>query len=162
MNETKIVFVQVIRKPARKVILKRGIKGSDYWSYSEEVGCDVWEFLKSINSICGEPICLWLPEHLRNPITNEYVQGVEVEVEYTGDVPEGFEMLDLPEAEYLLFKGEPFAEESFMEAINEIWDAERKYEPELIGYEWDNDNPRIQLEPVGSRGYIELMPIKKR
>ena len=34
------------------------------------------------------------------------------------------------------------------------------YDPAIIGYVWDNDNPRIQLEPRGVRGYIELRAIK--
>lgn len=36
-----------------------------------------------------------------------------------------------------------------------------KYVPSLIGYEWDNENPRIQLEPRGERGYIEMRAVKK-
>ena len=28
-------------------------------------------------------------------------------------------------------------------------------------YEWDDENPSIQLEPRGERGYIELRSIKK-
>ena len=87
MNETRNVFIQVIEKPVRKVIIKRGIKATDYWTYCEEVGCDVWGLLKSIKSISGEPVCLWLPKHLRRPITNEYVQGVEVDPCYSGIVP---------------------------------------------------------------------------
>ncbi len=62
---------------------------------------------------------------------------------------------------YLLFRGEPFAEEDYEAAITEIWDAEKKYNPEFIGYKWDHKNPRIQLEPRGERGYIELVPVKK-
>ena len=46
-------------------------------------------------------------------------------------------------------------------AIGEIWDAEKKYNPAFIGYEWDDANPRIQLEPRGERGYMELVPVKK-
>lgn len=162
MSETRKIFIQVIEKPARKVIIKRGIKGTEYFSYSMEVGCDVWGLLKSIKSISGEPVCLWLPESLRNPKANSYVQGVEVEEDYNGKIPEGFEIIDLPKASYLLFRGEPFDDEKFEEAIGEIWDAEKKYNPEFIGYEWDDSNPKIQLEPVGTRGYIELMPVKKK
>ncbi len=161
MSETRNIFIQVIEKPARKVIIKRGIKADEYWSYCEEVGCDVWGLLKSIKSISGEPVCLWLPEHLRKPVTNEYVQGVEVEPDYSGVVPEGFEVIELPSATYLLFRGEPFKEDNYVEAIGEIWDAEKKYDPAFIGYEWDEKNPRIQLEPIGERGYIELVPVKK-
>ena len=29
----------------------------------------------------------------------------------------------------------------------------------VIGYSWDETNPRIQLEPRGERGYIELKAI---
>ena len=49
---------------------------------------------------------LWLvaPVQYRNPISNEYVQGVEVEIEYQGIIPDGFEMLEFPEADYLLFE----------------------------------------------------------
>ena len=162
MSDTRNVFIQVVEKPARKVILKRGIRATEYWSYCEEVGCDVWGLLTSIKSISGEPVCLFLPEKLRNPAANEYVQGVEVEPDYAGEIPEGFEVIDLPASTYLLFRGEPFAEEDYVAAIGEIWDAEKKYDPAFIGFEWDNESPRIQLEPRGERGYIELVPVKKR
>ena len=36
------------------------------------------------------------------------------------------------------------------------------YDPDIIGYCWDNSNPRIQLEPRGNRGYIELRSMKKK
>ena len=162
MSDTRTVFIQIVEKPARKVIIKRGIKANEYWSYCEEVGCDVWGLLTSIKSIGGEPVCLWLPEHLRKPVTNEYVQGVEVEQDYKGTIPEGFDVIDLPAATYLLFRGEAFEEEAYESAISEIWDAEKKYDPAFIGYEWDDKNPRIQLEPRGERGYIELVPVKKK
>lgn len=161
MKETRNIFIQVIEKPARKVIIKRGIKATEYMTYCEEVGCDVWGLLSSIKSISGEPVCLWLPEHLRNPIENVYVQGVEVELDYSGIIPEGFEIIELPASTYLLFRGEPFEEDDYEDAIGEIWNAEKKYNPEFIGYEWDESNPRIQLEPIGERGYIELVPVKK-
>ena len=161
MSEIRNVFMQVIEKPSRKVIIKRGVSANEYFSYCEEVGCDVWGLLTSIKSISGEPVCMWLPSEMRKPVTNEYVQGVEVEEDYSGKVPEGFEIIDLPAATYLLFRGEPFAEEDYEAAITEIWDAEKKYNPEFIGYKWDHKNPRIQLEPRGERGYIELVPVKK-
>ena len=161
MKETRNIFIQVIEKPARKVIIKRGIKATEYWTYCQEVGCDVWGLLTSIKSISGEPVCMWLPEHLRNPIENVYVQGVEVELDYSDIIPEGFEIIELPASTYLLFRGEPFEEDDYEDAIGEIWNAEKKYNPEFIGYEWDESNPRIQLEPIGERGYIEFLPVKK-
>ncbi|MDO5423627.1 MAG: AraC family transcriptional regulator [Eubacteriales bacterium] len=162
MENLQSVFVQVIRKPERKVIIKRGVKAADYFSYCEEVGCDVWGTLLSMDSLCGEPVCLWLPEQYKKPGTSTYVQGVEVEAEYSGAIPEGFDMICLPEAEYLMFQGEPFEEENYGEAIMAVQKAIERYVPSVIGYEWDDENPRIQLEPRGARGYIELRAVKKK
>lgn len=160
MKEVKNVFVQVVERPARKVIIKRGKEATEYWKYCEEVGCDVWGLLTSIKSISGEPVCLWLPKAYIAPGTSEYVQGVEVELDYDGEIPEGFEVIEFPSSKFLMFQGEPFEEEDFAEAIGQIWEAAKKYNPKSIGYCWDDENPRIQLEPIGTRGYIELYPVK--
>ena len=61
---------------------------------------------------------------------------------------------------YMVFQGEPFAEEDFEEAILQVWEAMKKCNPETIGYCWDDTNPRIQLEPRGERGYIEQVAVK--
>ena len=160
MSEVKNVFVQVIEKPERKVIIKRGKAAKHYFEYCEEVGCDVWGLLCSIKSISGEPVCLWLPTKHILPGTSEYVQGVEVPTDYSGMIPDGFDVIELPKCKYLMFRGEPFAEENFEDAIREVWEAIEKYNPSIVGYDWDESNPRIQLEPIGARGYIELLPIK--
>ena len=160
MSEVKNVFIQIIEKPERKVIIKRGKEATDYFKYCEEVGCDVWGLLSSIKSICGEPVCLWLPKKYIKENTSEYVQGVEVPMDYTGQIPEGFDVIKLPKCKYIMFQGEPFEEENFCEAIGQVCDAIKKYNPNINGFNWDDDNPRIQLEPIGTRGYIELHPIK--
>lgn len=159
MDEVKNIFIQLIDKPKRKVIIKRGIKAKDYFSYCDEVGCDVWGLLRSIKG--GEALCLWLPEKYVVPGTSEYVQGAEVDFDYSGTVPEGFDIIELPQCKYLMFQGEPFEEINYCEAIEQVWEAIKKYDPKLIGYEWDKENPRIQLEPIGTRGYVELLPVKK-
>lgn len=75
--------------------------------------------------------------------------------------PAGFDVITLPKADYLMFKGEPFKEENYESAIAEIWEAEKKYDPSIAGFSWDETNPWIQLEPRGERGYIELLPVKR-
>lgn len=160
--KTNNIFIQVIQKPARKVLCKRGIKAEDYFPYCEEVGCDVWGMLLSMDSLCGEPVSLWLPQQYKKPGTSTYVQGVEVDTDYHGAVPEGFDVIDLPEADYLMFQGEPFAEEDYCDAITAVQQAMDGYDPAVIGYVWDDSNPRIQLEPRGNRGYIELRAICRK
>ena len=111
MKDVQNVFIQVVQKPERGCIIKRGIRAEDYFPYCEEVGCDVWGLLTSMST--GEPVCLWLPEAYKKPGTSTYVQGVEVPVDYNGPVPEGFDVIRLPAAEYLMFQGEPFREEDY-------------------------------------------------
>ena len=161
MEQIKNVFIQVIEKPARKVILKRGIQAYDYMTYCNEAGCDVWGLLTSIKSISGEPVCLWLHEQYRPEGTSQYVQGVEVSSDYGGPVPEGFDVIQLPAASYLMFQGEPFEEEDFCQAIQMVQAAMERYDLSVIGLAPDPENPRIQLEPIGTRGYIEMIPVKQ-
>ena len=70
-------------------------------------------------------------------------------------------MISLPEADYLMFQGEPFAEEDYCEAITAVQQAMNKYDPAVIGLAWDDENPRIQLEPRGERGYMELRAVRR-
>lgn len=161
MDNVQSVFIQVIRKPERKVLIRRGKKAEDYFSYCDEVGCDVWGLLTSMDSLCGEPVCMWLPEKYKNPGTSTYVQGVEIPSDYTGPVPDNFDVISLPETEYLMFQGERFREEDYCEAIAAVQHAMNRYDPTTIGYHWDEENPRTQLEPRGERGYIELRAVKQ-
>lgn len=160
MEQIKPVFIQKVEKPARKVIIKRAKSAQDYWSYCEEVGCDVWGILSSIQSLSKEPVCLWLPERFCTPNTSKYVQGVEVAMDEPIQIPDGFDVIELPAAVYLRFQGEAFAEEDYCEAINSVQSAMDRYDPKQIDATWDDTNPRIQLEPIGTRGYIELRAIK--
>lgn len=160
MENISNVFIQVIEKPERKVIIKRGVKANEYWSYCQEVGCDVWGILTSMKSLCGEPVCLWLPEQYRKAGTSEYVQGIEVAADYDGVIPDGFDITAFPAAKYLMFQGEPFQEEDYCEAIKAVQDSMNRYDPSVIGYAWDDMSPRTQLEPRGERGYIELKAVR--
>ena len=156
------VFVQVVDRPARKLILKRGVKATNYFEYCEELGCDeVWGVLCSIKEALYEPIGMWMPENMRPSSTSVYTQGVEVPANYTGEVPEGFELIDLPPCKVMVFQGQPYDDEYFQQAIGDLWEVMKKYNPELYGFTWvDEDGPRFQLEPQGYRGYIEARPVR--
>jgi AraC family transcriptional regulator len=162
MENVQNVFVQLIHKPERKILIKRGTNAKEYFEYCQEVGCDIWGLLMSMDSLCGEPVGLWLPEQYKKPNTSTYVQGVEVPVDFDGVIPEGFDVETLPAADYLMFQGEPFNEEDYCEAIMAVQASMEKYDPAIIGYRWDESNPRIQLEPRGERGYIELKAVKPK
>lgn len=156
------VFVQVIDRPARKLILKRGIKASHYFEYCEEVGCDIWGVLSGVKEALYEPIGMWLPKKFVKPGTSTYAQGVEVPKNYNGEVPEGCEIIDLPPCKMMIFQGQPYDDCKFQEAIGDLWEVMKNYNPELYGFAWaDDDGPRFQLEPQGYRGYIEARPVRQ-
>jgi AraC family transcriptional regulator len=156
------VFVQVLDRPARKMIVKRGTKATHYFAYCEEVGCDVWDRLAAIPNALQEPLGMWLPDSLRPTGTSEYVQGVEVAADFDGEIPEGFEVTDLPACKMMVFQGPPFVEKDFEQAISSLWDVMRSYNPETYGFAWaDDDGPRFQLRPEGHRGYIEGRPVRQ-
>lgn len=161
-NPARTVFVQVIERPARKVLLKRGKKAEHYFEFCEEVGCDVWPLLTSVKEALYEPIGMWLPQHLIKPGTSKYVQGVELPLDYANAVPEGLEFIELPPCKMMIFQGEPYDDESFMEEIGAIWETIDQYDPTLYGFEWAPEAaPRFQLAPMGYRGYIEARPVKE-
>jgi AraC-like DNA-binding protein len=160
-QKSSTIFVQVVDRPARKLILKRGIQAADYYAYCEEVGCEVWDVLTGIQQALYEPIGMWLPENLRKPDTSTYAQGVELPSDYAGPVPEGFDLINLPPCKMMIFQGEPYDDAEFEKAIGSLWESMKNYQPELYGFRWaDEDGPRFQLEPQGYRGYIEGRPVR--
>lgn len=159
--KTNSVFIQVVDRPARKLILKRGIQAADYFAYCGEVGCEVWDVLSGIKDALYEPIGMWLPRNLQEPGTSVYAQGVEMPLNYAGPIPEGFELIELPACKMMVFQGPPYDDANFREAIASVWEAIKNYNPELYGFKWaDEDGPRFQLAPQGYRGYIEGRPVR--
>jgi len=161
LNNTNTVFVQVVERPARKMILKRGKKAEDYFAYCEEVGCNIWPELCEIKDALQEPMGLWLPENMRIPGTSEYVQGVEMAADYEGPVPQGYDLVTMPPCKMMIFQGPPYNDEDFEDAIASIWKIIDEYNPEFYGFKWaEEDGPRFQFAPQGERGYIEGRPVR--
>ena len=161
-SNTHTVFVQVVDRPERKLILKRGKRATHYFEYCEEVGCEVWEDLVRIKDALYEPIGMWLPENMIVQGTSVYAQGVEVPRDYKGGVPEGFEIISLPPCKMMVFQGQPYDDSRYEVAIGDLWEVMKDFDPKIYGFDWaDDDGPRFQLEPMGYRGYIEARPVRQ-
>ena len=161
IQKANTIFVQVVDRPARKLILKRGITAEDYYAYCEEVGCDIWDTLCAVKQALYEPMGLWLPANLRKPGTSLYAQGVEVPADYSESLAPGLEIIDLPPCKMMIFQGQPYDDADFEQAIGSFWETVKSYSPEIYGFQWaDADAPRFQLEPQGYRGYIEGRPVR--
>ncbi|MDD5339407.1 MAG: GyrI-like domain-containing protein [Dehalococcoidales bacterium] len=161
-SQPQTYFIRIVDRPARKLILKRGVKAYHYFEYLQEVGTSVNGELKKIKGNLYEPCGMWLPKGLRKPGTSEFVMGVEMPTDYKGKVPAGFEIIDLKPCKMMVFQGPPFADfPESAKAIMRLWAMLETFNPEPYGFAWaDDDGPRLQLEPNPKRGHIELLPVR--
>jgi AraC family transcriptional regulator len=169
MGHSTVIFTQIIERPARKLILKRSRKATHYFEYCEEVGCgkngnsEPWDILCSIKEALYEPVGLWLPDNMRPDGTGIYAHGVEVAADYKGVIPDGFDVIDLAPCKLLVFQGEPYNDDDFQTKVGVCMERIEKFNPEVYGYEYAPTlAPKMQLQPLGWRGYIEMLPVKEK
>lgn len=93
-----------------------------------------------------------------------YFFGAGVHTDYTGEIPEGFELRgEFPDSYYLVFYHPPFdyLTENYdvMKSVEELaWN----FEPHTIGYEWNEDVCQIyQRHYPEGLGYQILRPVRK-
>lgn len=127
-NKTAVIFTQIMERPARKLILFRSKNASDYFEYCEEVGCGTpenpapWDILCGIKNALNEPMGVWLPKSMCPEGTGIYAHAVEVAADYSGEIPSGFDVIELPPCKYLVFQGEPYDDDKYDEAIGKLWE----------------------------------------
>lgn len=167
-QKAAVIFTQIMERPARKLILFRSKRATHYDEYCEEVGCGIpdkpapWDILCGIKEALNEPMGIWLPDSMRPEGTGIYAHAVEVSENYSGEIPNGFDVIQLPPCKYLVFQGEPYDDEKYCEAIGALWENIANFDPKVYGYEWDDEAaPKFQLAPMGWRGYIEGRAVKK-
>jgi AraC-type DNA-binding domain-containing proteins len=168
MNKTSVIFTQIVDRPVRKLILRRGKAADNYFDYCNEIGCGehntsaAWDVLTEIKEALYEPVGVWLPENMRPAGTGVYAHGVEVAEDFSGEIPEEFEVMELPACQMMVFQGEPYDDEAFEEAVGMCMEQIKRFNPEVYGYEWAPElAPRMQLAPEGWRGYIEMLPVRR-
>ena len=164
-KQTAVVFTQIMERPARKLILWRSKKATHYFEYCEEVGCGKDDYpapADVLKEALYESVGVWLPDNMRPDGTGIYASAIEVPADYAGEIPNGFDVIDLEPCKMLVFQGEPFDDEKFGEAIGDLWEAMKNFNPEVYGYQYaDELGPRMQLSPQGWRGYIEMRPVRE-
>lgn len=166
-QRTAVIFTQIMERPARKLILFRSKKATNYFEYCEEVGCGTpdnpspWDILCGIKDALNEPMGVWLPKSMCPDGTGIYAHAVEIAADYSGEIPTGFDLIELPACKYIVFQGEPYDDENYVEAVSRLWENIAGFNPKVYGYEWDDETaPKFQLAPMGWRGYIEGRAVK--
>lgn len=166
MTQSAFIFVRIIERPARKCILKWSVAADDYMAYAAEIGSGTsgasaaWDVLMQIRGALCEPVGLWMPDALRPSGTGAYVHGVEVPVDFDGDIPNGFAVVDLAPCTYMQFQGPAYNDDDFATAVGACMAGIDTCNPALYGYQYVLDvAPKMQLAPAGWRGYIEMRPV---
>ena len=165
-NRTSVIFTQIVERPVRKLLLRRSLKATHYFEYCEEIGCgqnnnsEPWDYLVSLEAALNEPVGLWLPDNMIVDGTGIYAHGVELPIDYDSEVPKGYDIIELDACKLLVFQGEPYSDTDFESAVLDCMEQIEKFNPEVYGYMYADDiAPRMQLEPWGWRGYIEMRPV---
>lgn len=147
LNEkvSRTVTVTVVERPARKLIFLRH-NATDYFSACEEVGCE-WEgFFNSIPEKFDTAAGGRLPKFLIRPNTNGQAFFVEVPLDYSKPVPDGYEIADLPPCTYLYFTGMPYEDPNdFCIAIGIVNEAIENYPFERFGWVRSDDAPFLGM-----------------
>lgn len=131
---SRTVTVTVVERPARKLIFLRH-SATDYFSACEEVGCD-WEgFYNSISEKFDTAAGGRLPKFLIQPGTTGQAFFVEVPLDYSKPIPDGYEIAELLPSTYLYFNGMPFSDQNdFPIAIGILNEAIENYPFERFGW----------------------------
>ena len=162
MNETRTGTVTFITKPARKLIVRRGILSTDYFSYCDEIGCDISDTLEKVPDRLDKVAFVVLHEFLIAEGTSKVGAAVEVPLSYNGSVPKGCDIIDLCEHTYLWFQGMPYEDENWYGgAHSEINYAIKNYKPELYGYRFTYDQaPEFYYGASAKDGCRQLVPVE--
>jgi len=160
---SRTVTVTAVERPARKLILLRSARATEYLSYCEEIGCE-WEgLLNSIPEKFDTAALLTLPGNLITPGTGNTAAGVEVPQGYAKPLPAGYGMIDLPACTLLYFQGVPYSDEdAYCEAIDIVEEAVDAYDPTRYGWAFaDALAPRLHFGASAETGARMARPVVK-
>ncbi len=164
MEESRLA-VRVEHIPAHKYLGIREKRAKDY--------CDFWKY-HDCDTVCGIVTSM---DKMAHPVVTPHTAGWQwddgkrisfygtgVPLDYTGPIPESFELWEIPASDYLVFSYPSF---DFMTENAEVMDAVEKlawdFDPADRGYEWNEDAcPDYQRHCPEGAGYQVLRPVRRR
>jgi len=159
---SRTVTVTVVERPTRKLIFLRIPTARDYFSACEEVGCD-WEgFYNSIPEKFDTAAGGRLPTSLSKPGTGGEAFCVEVPLDYSKPLPDGYEIAELPPCSYLYFNGMPFDDQNdFPTAIGILNESIEAYPYERFGWKKSDNAPYLGMGAEAETGARAAVPVEK-
>ena len=159
----RTMTVTAAERPARKLILIRSVRATEYFSFCEEAGCD-WEgIFNSIPEKFDTSALLTLPQNLIKLGTGNTASGVEVPLDYSKPIPDGCDVIELPPCVMLYFQGAAYEDENdFGEAIDTLWEIMASYDPSLYGWQYAAElAPYFNFGAAAKTGARMARPVRK-
>ncbi|MCI8308608.1 MAG: helix-turn-helix domain-containing protein [Lachnospiraceae bacterium] len=162
--EKSRVAVSVEHIPAHKYLgiwEKNADNYGDFWKYHN---CDeVCGFVTSMDKMAHPIVTAHTAGWKQTDGKKIYFYGTGVENDYDGPVPEGFEIREFPESDYLVFSYPAF---DYMTENADVMGAVEalawNFDPASMGYEWnENACQDYQRHYPEKLGYQILRPVKK-
>lgn len=157
------IEVSIQAVPARRFVGIRADGATDYmdfWGKAERAGWDCGRVERLLSSLTANAqIGGWYDHAGRNG----YLYGVEVPPDYVGPVPEGMALVDIPAAEYVVFRHPPY---DFDSQDGAVWRAIKRsvasYDPAAAGYAWDTSIPMWQRHDPAGMGQAWCRAVRRR
>ena len=163
MEESRL-SVRVEHIPAHKYLgiwEEHADNYGDFWKYHS---CDeVCGFVTSMDKMAHPIVTAHTAGWKQTDGKKIYFYGTGVGIDYVGPVPEGFELREVPESDYLVFSYPAFdymtENADVMGAVESLaWN----FDPASMGYEWnENDCQDYQRHYPEKLGYQILRPVKR-
>jgi len=153
----RTVTATYITKPACKLIIKRGILSTDYFSYCDEIGCDIWDKLDKIANCLDKVVFVSLPAYLVKETSNVGT-AAQVPLDWRGEMPNGCDIIAIPEQTMIWFQGMPYEDENWYGgAHSELDNAMNNYKPELYGYKFAYEKAPVFYYPASAKDGVKVL-----
>lgn len=157
----RTVTATFYEKPGASLVIRRSTRATDYFSYCDEVGCEIWDVLAALPGRRDEVALLVLPPSLTLPGGSRVCCGVEVAAISDILLPPDCERITVPAQLTLCLQGQPYEDPDWYgPAHEEAAAALAAYDPGRFGYRYARDEGieyQFSASPAG--GVRRLIPI---
>ena len=167
MEKNCLCMVTSVQRPGRKLIFLRSKSAEGrcggYWEFCQEMGCD-WEGLLNSNPEKFDTAAfLTLPSEFGKGGVSLAAAGIEVPAEYDGEIPEGYEVVEMEPCEMLYFQTQKYEnEEDFGTYLKAVFKAVEEYDYAGFGFERDNSiAPVFNFGADAQHGAKLAVPVRR-
>jgi predicted transcriptional regulator YdeE len=148
--------------PARKFIGLKAEGATDYFDFWAKVEGAGWDCNRVDGILASLTANMQIGGWYEEGGVKGYLYGVEMPADFAGPVPAGMIMMDVPAAEYVVFRHPPYDFDSQDAAVwKAIRNAVASYDPRAAGYAWNPSIPMWQRHDAAGMGQAWCRAVRK-